>query len=279
MSKISIIGAGKVGGTVAFLLALKSLGDIFLIDINGDLARGRALDIMHCAAIEHLRYPVVGSGSYEDMSKSDIVIITAGMARLKDGNRDTLLDNNLETVRNIAQQIVKYAPNAFVIVVTNPVDVLTWVVKKITGFPTCRIAGMAGALDSARMNYYTSIEAGTYPTLFSCTIMGNHGEYMTNVMDEMKLDDVEAKQLIKNGKLQKEQIANAYIKTVQAGGTICKLTQSSTMYAPASAITSIVYAHLHNLEEIIPCSVYLEGEYGVNDLCIGVPAVIGIRGV
>lgn len=278
MTKISIIGAGKVGGTAALLMSIKNLGDVVLIDVVEGLAHGRALDIMHCSSIENFQHSVIGSSSYEDIAGSDVVVITAGASRLGE-SRTQLLEHNFKVVNEVAQKVIKHAPEAFIIVVTNPLDSLTWLVKTVTGLPSHRVVGMAGILDSSRMNYYSSVAARVYPKQFSCTIVGNHGENMVNALGQMNFDGRPVTNLIQSGKITKEQIEAASLDTTKAGFTIYTLTQTSTMYAPASAITSLVDAYLNDRQKTIPCSVYLEGQYGINDLCIGVPVVIGARGV
>lgn len=278
MPKISIIGAGKVGGTAAFLMAIKNLGDVVLIDSQEDLARGRALDIIHCSSIENFQHSVIGSNDYKDIAGSDVVVITAGASRLGE-SRTQLLEHNLDVMKEVAQKVMANAPDAFIVVVTNPLDVLTWVVKMVTNLPSNRVVGMAGILDSSRMNYYSSLAAGTYPKQFSCMIVGNHGENMVNVMSQMNLDGTNVTDLIKNGTITEEQIRDASLNTTKSGFTIYKLTKTSTMYAPASSITGLVDAYINNRKKVIPCSVYLEGEYGVDGLCIGVPVVIGSKGM
>lgn len=278
MPKISIIGAGKVGGTAAFLMAIKNLGDVVLIDSQEDLASGRALDIIHCSSIENFQHSVIGSNDYKDLAGSDVVVITAGASRLGE-SRTQLLEHNLEVMKEVAQKVMANAPNAFIVVVTNPLDVLTWVVKMVTNLPSSRVVGMAGILDSSRMNYYSSQAIGIYPKQFSCMIVGNHGENMVNVTSKMNLDGTHVTDLIKNGTITEEQIRDASLNTTKSGFTIYKLTKTSTMYAPASAITGLVDAYINNRKKVIPCSVYLEGEYGVNGLCIGVPVVIGSKGM
>jgi malate dehydrogenase len=270
MAKISIIGAGSVGSTAAFLMSLKNLGDIVLFDIVENLPQGKALDILHCAAIENFKHSVTGTNSYSDIAQSDLIVITAGFPRKGNKSRTDLLMVNFEIVRSVAVQISKYAPNALIIVVTNPADVMTWVAKEFSGVKPNKIIGMGGVLDSSRFSYYLSTSSGTpLSKEFVPTVVGNHGEHMVG----------SKRSLPNNLQLSNAEINIAMEQTRRAGQTILELTKTSSCFAPASAITLMAEAYIKNKPSIMPCSAYLTGQYGIKGICIGVPVMIDRNGV
>ncbi len=277
--KITIVGAGNIGATLALLLARRETADITLIDINEGVAKGKALDIMEASPILGFNAHVVGTGNYEDTAGSDVVVITAGFPRKPGMSRDDLLFKNYEVVKSVSEQIKKYSPEAFVIVVTNPLDVMTYTALKVTGFPKERVIGMAGVLDSARFAYFISEKTGISVENIKAFVIGGHGDDMVPLPEYTTVSGIPVRKF-----LSEEELSEVIERTRFGGGEIVQLLKTgSAFYAPAASILEMVLAILWNKRKILSASVYLDGEigeyYGAAGLCVGVPIVLGKEGV
>ncbi len=274
-AKITVVGAGFVGSTVAHFLASHELGDIVLIDIAEGIPQGKALDLSQAAAVEGWDLDVKGTNSYEDTANSDIVVITAGLPRKPGMSRDDLIAINSKIIKDVCENIKKYSPNAIVIVVTNPLDAMVYAAWKATGFEPRRVIGMAGVLDSARMCSFIARELGVSVKDVNALVMGGHGDTMVPLMRYASVDGVPVTDL-----LPKEKI-DAIVKRTQDGGAeiVNLLKTGSAYYAPAASVVAMVESILRDRKRVLPCAAYLNGEYGVNGLFIGVPAVLGRDGV
>ena len=277
--KITIVGAGNIGATLALLLARRETADITLIDINEGVAKGKALDIMEASPILGFNARVTGTGNYEDTADSDVVVITAGFPRKPGMSRDDLLFKNFEVVKSVSEQIKKYSPNAFVIVVTNPLDAMTYTALKVTGFPKERVMGMAGVLDSARFAYFISEKTGISVENIKAFVIGGHGDDMVPLPEYTTISGMPVRKF-----LSEEELQEVIERTRFGGGEIVQLLKTgSAFYAPAASILEMVLAILWNKRKILSASVYLDGEageyYGASGLCVGVPIVLGKEGV
>ena len=277
--KITIVGAGNIGATLALLLARRETADITLIDINEGVAKGKALDIMEASPILGFNAHVVGTGNYEDTADSDVVVITAGFPRKPGMSRDDLLFKNFEVVKSVSEQIKKYSPDAFVIVVTNPLDAMTYTALKVTGFPKERVMGMAGVLDSARFAYFISEKTGISVENIKAFVIGGHGDDMVPLPQYTTVSGMPVSNF-----LSEEELQEVIERTRFGGGEIVQLLKTgSAFYAPAASILEMVLAILWNKRKILSASVYLDGEageyYGASGLCVGVPIVLGKEGV
>lgn len=272
--KISIIGAGFVGATTAQLLADKMLGDIVLLDINEGIVKGKALDISQMLAVKGIDANVKGTSFYEDTADSSIVVITAGLPRKPGMSRDELLAANAGIVKPVSENIKKYSPKAIVIVVTNPLDAMAYLVWKTTGFPQQRIIGMAGVLDSGRMKAFIASELNVSVKDVQAFVMGGHGDTMIPLMRYASVSGVPLTDL-----MPKEKIDEIVSRTRNGGAEIVSLLQTgSAYYAPAASVVEMVESILLDRKRVFPCCVYLSGEYGVKDLFVGVPVVLGCGG-
>jgi malate dehydrogenase len=275
MPKISVIGAGHVGATTAHLLALKGLGDVTLIDVVDGLAQGKALDITQSAPVEGFSVHVQGSTDLAALEGSRLVIITAGMARKPGMSRDDLLAANANIVGPIADQIKRAAPNAIVIVVTNPLDVMTALTLDRTGFARTRVMGMAGVLDTSRLRAFIGMRLGVPPSDVEAMVLGSHGDLMVPIRSSITVHGVSASALIPAQEL--EQILQ---RTKEGGAEIVKyLKQGSAFYAPASGAVEMAASILRDAGRVLPVCVRLNGEFGIRDVCVGVPAKLGAAGV
>jgi len=277
--KITIVGAGNIGSTLALLLARRETADITLIDINEGVAKGKALDIMEASPILGFNARVVGTGNYEDTAGSDVVVITAGFPRKPGMSRDDLLFKNFEVVKSVSEQIKKYSPDAFVIVVTNPLDAMTYTALKVTGFPKEKVMGMAGVLDSARFAYFISEKTGISVENIKAFVIGGHGDDMVPLPEYTTISGMPVKKFLSD-----EELQEVIERTRFGGGEIVQLLKTgSAFYAPAASILEMVLAVLWNKRKILSASVYLDGEigeyYGASGLCVGVPIVLGKEGV
>lgn len=274
-AKISIIGAGQVGGTTAHLLFLKGLGDIVLLDVIEGIPQGKALDIAQSGVVEGCSARIIGTNNYKDTSGSDIVFITAGFPRKPGMDRLDLLKKNAQIIKEVVENIIIYSPNCIIIVMTNPVDVLTYYTWKLSGFPANRVMGQAGVLDTARYKYFISQELDVPPDSIDAIVLGGHGNTMVPLP---RLTTINNRPLMEL--LSKEKIDNIVEKTRNGGAEIVNLLKTgSAYYAPSSSAVVMIEAILKNKKEIIPVSAYLNGQYGIKDIYIGVPAVIGRDGV
>ena len=274
--KIALIGAGNIGGELAALAARRELGDVWLFDIpeKVGVAQGKALDLEQNGAVLGYDAHIRGTSSWEELAGADVVIVTAGVPRKPGMSRDDLLSINLKIIRGVAENIKKHTPDAFVIVVSNPLDAMVYEMKQVTGFPRERVAGMAGVLDSGRFQLFLARELGTAVKDVRAMVLGGHGDTMVPATSYCTVNGVPVKQLIAADKL------NAIIeRTRNGGGEIVKLMGTSAYYAPASAAIQMAEAYLRDEKRLIPCAAYLQGEYGYEDLYMGVPVVIGGGGV
>ena len=275
-NKIALIGAGNIGGELAAAAARKELGDIVLFDIpeKESFAKGKALDLEQTSAIAGLDASITGTGNWADCAGSDVVIVTAGVPRKPGMSRDDLLSINLKIIRNVGENLKTHCPNAFVIVISNPLDAMVYELKKVTGFPKNRVVGMAGVLDSARLQHFLAREAGVSTKDVRAMVLGGHGDTMVPVTSYCTVNGVPVGQLIAADKL-----AAIVTRTAGGGGEIVKLMGTSAYYAPALAAISMAQAYLRDEKRMLPAAAYLEGEYGYKDLYIGVPVIIGAGGV
>lgn len=273
--KIALIGAGNIGGTLAHLCALKGLGDVVLFDVVEGLPQGKALDLLESGPIEGFDANIVGTNSYTDIQGAEVCIVTAGIARKPGMSRDDLLGINCKIMRDVSENIAKHAPNAFVIVITNPLDAMVTLAKRITGFPKNKVVGQAGVLDSSRYRTFIAQELHVSVTNVTAMVLGGHGDDMVPVRSYCQVGGVPIERLIPAKRL--EEIEQ---RTRQAGGEIVALLKTgSAFYSPAAAAIQMAQAYLDDTKQILPCAAYLEGEYGINDVYFGVPVQIGAGGV
>ena len=274
--KITIIGAGNVGSTTAKLIADKKLCDeLVLLDILEDIPQGKALDILESCSLEYSDVKVIGTNNYEVTSNSDIIIITAGVARKPGMNRDDLQSMNAEIVKNCTESSVKKSPNAIIIVVSNPLDVMTYLAYKTSGFLKQRVIGMAGVLDSARLKTFLAKELDVSVEDINCIVLGGHGDYMVPLTKHSSIAGISIAELISNDKLDKiiEKTRNGGIEIVN------KLKTGGAYHAPASSVTQMIETIVKDRKRILPCSAYLDGEYGLHDIFCGVPVKLSRNGI
>lgn len=274
MSKISIIGSGAVGGTTAQRIAEKHLGDVVMTDIVEGLPQGKALDLMEAAPLIGYNSELVGSTRIKDIQDSDIVIVTAGMARKPGMKREDLLKINANIVKEISHEIARYASDAIVIMVTNPLDVMTYVAMKVTGFEPMRVFGMSGVLDSARFATFIAMELNCCVRDIHAMVLGGHGDTMVALPRFTTISGIPITEL-----MSQDTIKRLVDRTVNAGAEIVNLMKTSAFYAPSAAITKMVEAIIKDTKQILPASAYLNGEYGMKDIYLGVPVKIGRKGV
>ena len=273
--KISLIGAGQIGGTLAHLISIKELADVVLFDVVEGLAKGKALDIAQSTSVSGSNINLIGTSNYEDTKNSDVIIITAGIPRKLGMSRDDLLGTNLKIIKQVAEGIKKTSPNAFVICITNPLDVIVMALQKYSGLPTNKVIGMAGILDTSRFKYFLSQELKVPVKSVKSLVLGGHGDTMVPMPNQTKVDGKPLDQLIKKEKL--DQIIE---RTRTGGGEINKLFQNgSAFYAPAASGIEMAESYIKDLKKTLPCAAYLNGEYGVKNLYVGVPVIIGKSGV
>jgi len=273
--KISLIGAGQIGGTLAHLISIKELADIVLFDVAEGIAKGKALDIAQSTSVDGYNINITGTNNYEDTKNSDVIIITAGVPRKPGMTRDDLLGINLKIIKQVAQGIKKTSPNAFVICITNPLDVIVMALQKYSGLQTNKIVGMAGILDSSRFKYFLSQELKVPVKSINTLVLGGHGDTMVPMPNRTTVDGKPLNQIIKKDKL------DLIIERTRKGGAeIVKfLEKGSAFYAPAASGVEIAESYIKNLKKTLPCASYLNGEYGVKNLYAGVPVIIGSKGV
>jgi len=278
--KIALIGAGNIGGTLAQLCVIKNLGDVVLLDRTRDFAAGKALDLAQSAAVKHADVALMGTEDYADIKGSDVVIVTAGVARKPGMSRDDLLSTNKEVITTVAHGIKKHAPDAFVIVITNPLDAMVLVMQQESGLPSHKVVGMAGVLDSSRFRHFIADELGVSIDDVTAFVLGGHGDTMVPLIRYTTVAGIPLPDLIKMGWLTKEELDDIVQRTRDGGAEIVGLLKTgSAFYAPAAAAIAMAESYLKDQKRIMPCAAYLEGEYGVKDMYIGVPIVIGGGGV
>ena len=278
--KISLIGAGQIGGTLAHLIALKELGDIVLFDVVEGVAKGKALDIAQSSSVDGFNVSIIGTNSYEDTKNSDVIIITAGVPRKPGMTRDDLLGINLKIIKQVAEGIKSTSPNAFVICITNPLDVIVMALQKYSGLPKNMVVGMAGILDTSRFKYFLSQELRIPVKKIDSLVLGGHGDTMVSMLNHTKVDGIAIIDLIQSGKIKKETLENIVERTKKGGAEIVKLLEKgSAFYAPAASGVEMAESYLKDLKKKLPCAAYLNGEYSVKDLYLGVPVIIGKKGI
>ena len=278
--KITLIGAGQIGGTLAHLIALKELGDVVLFDIAEGIAKGKALDIAQSSPVEGFNVNISGTSNYEDTKNSDVIIITAGIPRKPGMSRDDLLGINLKIIKQVALGIKNTSPNAFVICITNPLDVIVMALQKYSGLPKKKVVGMAGILDSSRFIYFLSQELKLPVNKIKSLVLGGHGDSMVAMTNHTFVDGKSLKKLIEDGIIKKEKLDSIVERTKKGGAEIVKyLEKGSAFYAPAASGVEMAESYLKDLKKELPCAAYLNGEYGVKDLYVGVPVKIGKDGV
>ena len=273
--KITLIGAGQIGGTLAHLITIKELGDVVLFDVAEGVAKGKALDIAQSTSVDGFNINLIGTSSYEDIKNSDVIIITAGIPRKPGMTRDDLLGTNLKIIKQVAEGIKRNSPNAFVICITNPLDVIVMALQKYSGLPTNKVVGMAGILDSSRFKYFLSQELKVLVKNINSLVLGGHGDTMVPMLDHTTVNGKSLKKLI-----SKEKLDKIIDRTRKGGGEINKLLEKgSAFYAPATAGVEMAESYIKDLKKTLPCAAYLNGEYGVKNLYAGVPVKIGKNGV
>ena len=278
--KITLIGAGQIGGTLAHLIALKELGDVVLFDVAAGIAKGKALDIAQSSPVNGFNIKLSGTDNYEDTKNSDVIIITAGVPRKPGMTRDDLLGINLKIIKQVAEGIKKTSPNAFVICITNPLDVIVMALQKYSNLPKNKIVGMAGILDSSRFIYFLSQELKVSVQKIKSFVLGGHGDSMVAMLGLTEVDGKKINELVKEGKIKKEKIDQIIERTKKGGAEIVKyLEKGSAFYAPAASGVEMARSYLQDLKKQLPCAAFLNGEYGVKDLYAGVPVIIGSGGV
>src|SRR6187431_2543863 len=272
-NKIALIGAGQIGGTLAHLIGLKQLGDVVLFDIAEGVPQGKALNLVQSSPVEGFDAKLVGTNAYEAMEGADVCIVTAGVPRKPGMSRDDLLGINLKVMDQVGAGLKKYAPNAFVICITNPLDAMVWALQKASGLPRNMVVGMAGVLDSARLRYFLADEFNVSVEDVSAFVLGGHGDTMVPMARYSTVAGIPITEL-----LSKERIDAICTRTANGGAEITKLVGTSAWYAPGAAAAVMVEAILKDKKQILPCSVFLQGEYGVQDLFVGVPVKLGKGG-
>ena len=278
--KISLIGAGQIGGTLAHLISTEELADVVLFDVVEGMAKGKALDIAQSTSVDGFDVNLVGTSNYDDTNNSDVIIVTAGVPRKPGMSRDDLLGTNLKIIKQVAEGIAKTSPNAFVICITNPLDVIVMALQKYSGLPTSKVVGMAGILDSSRFKYFLSQELKTPTKNINTLVLGGHGDTMVPLPNHTIVNGQSLKQLITENKITKEKLDAIINRTRKGGAEIIKfLEKGSAFYAPAAAGVEMAKSYIKNLKKTLPCAAYLNGEYGFKNLYAGVPAVIGSQGV
>ena len=278
--KITLIGAGQIGGTLAHLIAIKELGDVVLFDVAGGIAKGKALDIAQSSPVDGFNINLSGTDNYEDTKNSDVIIITAGVPRKPGMTRDDLLGINLKIIKQVAEGIKKTSPNAFVICITNPLDVIVMALQKYSGLPKNKIVGMAGILDSSRFIYFLSQELNIPVKKIKSFVLGGHGDSMVAMLGHTEVEGKKINDLVKEGKITKEKLDQIVDRTKKGGAEIVKyLEKGSAFYAPAASGVEMAESYLKDLKKQVPCAVYLNGEYGAKDIYAGVPVIIGSKGV
>ena len=278
--KITLIGAGQIGGTLAHLIAIKELADVVLFDVAEGVAKGKALDIAQSSPIDGFNINLRGTSNYEDTKNSDVIIITAGVPRKPGMTRDDLLGINLKIIKQVAEGIKDTSPNAFVICITNPLDVIVMALQKYSGLPKTKVVGMAGILDSSRFIYFLSQELNVPVNKIKSLVLGGHGDSMVAMVNHTEVDGKKLNDLVKEGKIKKERLDEIVDRTKKGGAEIVKyLEKGSAFYAPAASGVEMAESYLKDLKKQLPCAVYLDGIYGVKDLYAGVPVIIGKNGV
>jgi len=279
-NKIALIGAGQIGGTLALLAGLKELGDVVLFDVVEGLPAGKSLDLAQSSAVEGFNAVLTGTSDYAGIAGADVVIVTAGIPRKPGMSRDDLIATNAAVIRTVGEAIARYCPGAFVIVVTNPLDAMVWVMQKVSGLPPARVVGMAGVLDSARFRYFVAEEMKVSVEDVSAFVLGGHGDTMVPLVRYSTVAGIPLPDLIKMGWTTQARLDAILQRTRDGGAEIIGLLKTgSAFYAPAASAIAMAESYLKDHKRVLPCAAHLTGQYGVDGLYVGVPVVIGAGGV
>ena len=279
-TKIALIGSGQIGGTLAHLVGLKELGDIVLFDIADGIPQGKALDIAESSPISTFDTNIIGTSSYEDIKDSDVCIVTAGVPRKPGMSRDDLLSINLRVMKSVGEGIKKYAPNSFVICITNPLDAMVWALQKYSGLSPENVVGMAGVLDSGRFAYFLAEEFNVSVKDVQTFVLGGHGDTMVPLVRYSTVGGIPIPDLVKMGWSSQKKIDQIVQRTRDGGAEIVALLKTgSAFYAPAASAITMADSYLRDQKRIIPCAANLSGQYGLKDIYVGVPTIIGNKGV
>jgi malate dehydrogenase len=279
-NKIALIGGGQIGGTLAHLIGLKELGDVVLFDIVEGLPQGKSLDIAQSAPVDGFDAHYKGTQSYADIAGADVVIVTAGVPRKPGMSRDDLLNINLSVMRAVGEGLKAHAPNAFVICITNPLDAMVWALREFSGLPHHKVVGMAGVLDSARFRHFLAAEFKVSVEDVTAFVLGGHGDTMVPLTRFSTVAGIPLPELVKLGWLTQERLDQIVQRTRDGGAEIVGLLKTgSAFYAPATSAIAMAESYLKDKKRILPCAAYLKGEFGLKDLYVGVPCVIGAGGV
>jgi malate dehydrogenase len=272
--KITVVGAGNVGANCALRAAEKELGDVVLVDVVEGVPQGKSLDLLQSGPVQGYSVRVTGANDYGPTEGSDVIIITAGLARKPGMSRDDLLLANFEVVKSVTEQCAKYSPNAILVLVTNPLDAMCWVSMRVSGFPKNRVIGMAGILDTARYRAFLAQALDVSPTNVQAMVLGGHGDTMVPLIRLTSVSGIPLTEL-----LPQDQIDAIVQRTRSGGGEITNLMKTSAYYAPSAAAVEMAESILRDQKKVLPCAAYLEGEYGINDLFVGVPVKLGSNGL
>ena len=278
--KIALVGAGNIGGTLAHLIGLKELGDVVLFDVFGGVAAGKALDLMQSGPVDGFDSLMTGGSDYAAIAGADVVIVTAGFPRMPGMSRDDLIGKNAGVIAEVAAGIKAHCPDAFVIVITNPLDAMVWVMKEKSGLPANKVVGMAGVLDSSRFRLFLAHEFNVSVEDVTAFVLGGHGDTMVPLTRYSTVAGIPVPDLIEMGWTTQAKIDAICERTANGGGEIVKLLErGSAFYAPAASAIAMAEAYLLDKKRVLPCAAYLTGEYGQKDMYVGVPVVIGGNGI
>jgi malate dehydrogenase len=279
-NKIALIGAGQIGGTLAHLIGLKQLGDVMMFDIAEGVPQGKSLDLAQSSPVDKFDTKFTGVNSYEAIEGADVCIVTAGVARKPGMSRDDLLSINLKVMEQVGSGIKKYAPNAFVVCITNPLDAMVWALQKSCGLPKQMVVGMAGVLDSARFRYFLADEFNVSVEDVTAFVLGGHGDTMVPLPRYSTVAGIPLPDLVKMGWTTQARIDEIVNRTANGGAEIVNLLKTgSAFYAPAASAVAMAESYLLDKKRVMPCAAWLNGEYGIKDLYVGVPVVLGAKGV
>ena len=280
MNKISLIGAGNIGTILAYNLSRKQIGPITMVDVVEGLAKGKCLDLSQSLPIENLNMKIEGTTDISAIKDSAAIIITAGIARKPGMSRDDLIETNFSIMNEIGKAIKKFSPSSFVICVTNPLDAMVWSLRKISGIKPNMITGMAGILDSARFRFFLSQELNVSVESIQTMVLGGHGDTMVPLLDFTSVGGIPIKKFIEKSNIKKEKLEQIVHRTRNGGGEVVSLMKnSSAFYSPACSAVEMLESYLYDQKKILPCSAFLNGEYGVKGLFVGVPVIIGEKGI
>jgi malate dehydrogenase len=278
--KIALIGAGQIGGTLAHLASLKELGDVVLFDIAEGMPAGKALDLAQSGPVDGFNARLLGTSDYARIEGADVVIVTAGVPRKPGMSRDDLIATNAGVIKSVGENVKRYCPDAFVIVITNPLDAMVWAMQRVSGLPPERVVGMAGVLDSARFRHFIAEEVGVSVEDVTAFVLGGHGDTMVPLVRYSTVAGVPLPDLVKMGWTTQERLDAIVQRTRDGGAEIVGLLKTgSAFYAPAAAAIQMAESYLKDQKRVLPCAARLTGQYGVDDLYVGVPVVIGAGGV